>query len=326
MKRNTLLFTLAGLVLAACGGGGGGGIPPVDSPSLSLTIDSNNAALVAKMAYQAARDIDDVSDLDSTLGLVASGPAGVAKVDSAFAAAAKPGNSSANVPIPNETVMCAQSGEVDVSGRIADPLTPTLTAGDFFEFVFRMCNDGMGVEIDGGLRADVTRFNGDFAGERFDLGMTYTLTTLQVVDGADVSTSDGNAHVDFGTLDLPFISTDINGSTITIDENTKSSTLTNYSTALTFDGDFDPAPYTMTASGTLESTELTGVVSFSTPVMFQGLQSEYPGAGEFVVEGEKSGLRLIAENNVDVTINLDLDGDGMFDDGVIVTTWLALLD
>jgi hypothetical protein len=326
MKRNTFLFALTGLVLAACGSDGGGDIPPVDSPPLSLMIDSDNAALVAKVAYQAARDIDDVSELDGALGLVASGPAGIAKVDSAIGAAAKPGNTVSSVPIPKETVLCAQSGEVDVSGQIEDPVTPTLTAGDFFEFAFRMCNDGGGVEIDGGLRADVTRFDGEFPGERFDLGMTYTLTTLQVSEGTDVFTSSGNAHVDLDTLNMPFISTGINGSTITIDENTKSATLTNYSSALTIDENFDPAPYTMTASGTVESTELTGVVSFATPVMFQGLESEYPGAGEFVVEGKMSGLRLVAENNVDVTIYLDLDGDGMFDDGMIVTTWLALLD
>jgi len=325
MKTNILLFALAGLVLAACSSDDGGDIPPVVSPPTSLKIDSNNAALVAKVSYQAAKDIDDVGELDGAMSLVASGPAGVTKLDGAFRAAAKLGNSGANsVPLPKTTVMCAQSGEVDVSGQIEDPITPTLNEKDFFEFQFKMCNDGAGITIDGQLRADVTRFSGDFQGERFDLGMTYTLTALQIEDGPDVFTSTGNAHVDLDTLNLPFIATGINGSMITIDANTKSTTLTNYSTDLTFDGNFIPAPYTMLAAGTLESTELTGVVSFS--VDFQGVEGEYPSTGELVVEGELSGLRLVAENNVDVTIHLDLDGDGMFDDGLIATTWVALLN
>lgn len=326
MKTNTLLFALAGLVLAACSSDSGGDIPPVVSPPTSLKIDSNNAALVAKVSYQAAKDIDDVGELDGALGLVASGPSGVTKLDGAFrGAAAKIGNSSvSSVPIPKNTVMCAQGGEVDVSGEIADPVTPTLTANDFFEFDFRMCNDGAGITTDGLLRTDVTRFSGDFQGERFDLGMTYTLTALQVEAGGNVFTSTGNAHVDLDTLNLPFIATSINGSTITIDANTKSTTMTNYSTDLTFDGNFIPAPYTLMADGTLESTKLTGVVSFS--VNFQGVEGEYPSAGELVVEGENSGLRLVPEVNGDVTIFLDLDGDGVFDDGVIATTWVALLN
>lgn len=325
MKTNTLLFALAGLVLAACSSGGGGDIPPVVSPPTSLKIDANNAALVAKVSYQAAKDIDDVGELDGALGLVASGPSGVTKLDRAFKAAAETGNSSVSfVPIPKYTVMCAQSGEVDVSGQIADPVTPTLTAKDFFEYHFKMCDDGAGITIDGLLRTDVTRFSGDFQGERFDLGMTYKLTALQVKEGADVFTSTGNAHVDLDTLNLPFIATGINGSTITIDANTKSTTLTNYSTDLTFDGNFIPAPYTLMAAGTLESTKLTGVVSFS--VNFQGVEGEYPSAGELVVEGETSGLRLVPDVNGDVTIYLDLDGDGMFGDGVIATTWVALMN
>ena len=327
MKLNRLLVTVMGLVLAACGSSGGGGdTPPVVSPPASVTIDANNAALVAKVSYGAAQDSGEFGDAGGGIPLLASGPAGVSKLDRAFAAAAKvsPGNSGSSVPIPEERVMCAAGGWVTLSGAIADPVTPKLSKDDFFEFFFEMCDEGTGEVTDGRLRADVMSFSGDLLNESFALTMKFTFTMFQVMEGAETYMTGGDATVALDALNLPFAATTISGIEITIDGNTNSETLTNYSHDVTFDGNFIPAPFTMLAVGTLESTELSGVVEYSTRMMFAGFEGEYPSTGELLVDGMSSGLLLEAVDNVNVIIHIDTNGDGTFDGTPIVTTWAAL--
>ena len=58
-------------------------------------------------------------------------------------------------------------------------------------------------------------------------------------------------------------------------------------------------------------------------MIFNGLGGDYPSSGEFLVEGLDSSLLLIADNNVDVRILIDLGADGTIDE-TIVTTWAQL--
>jgi len=327
MKLNSLLVTGAGLVLAACGSSGGD-TPPVASPPVSITIDANNAPLVASVSYGAAQGSGEFGDIEGSLGPLGGSPGGVSKLDRAFGAAAKtaPGNSGSSVPIPEERVMCAIDGWVTFSGAIADPLTPTLTKDDFFEFFFEMCNEGTGEVTDGRLRSDVTSFSGDLFTSLYALGMKFAFTTLQITEGTEVYTSHGDATVFLDALNLPFAATSISGNSMRVDSNTGSETLTNFSTDVTFDGNFFPAPYTMLASGTLDSTELSGVIDYSMDPLtkFEGFEGEFPHTGELLVEGENSALLLVAEDNVNVTIHVDTNGDGTFDGTPIVTTWVEL--
>jgi hypothetical protein len=328
MKHNTLMVTAAGLVLAACGSSGGDTPPPVVSPPVSINIDANNAPLVAGVSYGAAQGSGEFGDMEGSLGPLGAGPGGVSKLDRAFGAAAKtsPGNTGSSIPIPAERTMCTVDGFVTFSGEIADPITPTLTKDDFFEFFFEMCDEGTGEVTDGRLRSDVTSFSGDLFTSLYALGMRFTFTTLQVTEGTEVYTSHGDATVFLDALNLPFAATSISGNSMRVDSNTGSETLTNFSHDVTFDGNFIPAPYTMLASGTLDSTELTGVIDYSMDPLtkFEGFEGEFPNTGELLVEGTNSALRLVAEDNVNVTIYVDTNGDGIFDDEVIATTWDAL--
>ena len=77
------------------------------------------------------------------------------------------------------------------------------------------------------------------------------------------------------------------------------------------------------ASGTLDSSQLPGAVTYSTPVTFEGFDDDYPGTGEFLVEGENSAAKLVALNNVDVQILIDADGNGEFETEIL-TTWAEL--
>ena len=94
------------------------------------------------------------------------------------------------------------------------------------------------------------------------------------------------------TLEAPYVEASVSGNSITADSNAGSETLSAYSSAQTFDGRVAPAPYTMSASGTLDSTQIGGVVDYSTPVTFEGVDTGYPTAGILLVEGADSAARL----------------------------------
>ena len=322
MRHTNVLTVTALSLLAACGGGGGGGNTS-SSPDLTLSIDANNAMLVAKVSYESALTSGDLGSLSGNGLPIGNAPGGVVKLDDAIASAAKAGGGQAQVPIPAETTPCAASGTVTVSGEIADPITPTLSPGDFFEIEYDACDEGLGDVTDGGMRMDINSFSGDFLSELFEMTVTLTLSTLQVTTGQDVLSSHGDATVSLNTLNSPSVSTSLSGNSMRIDANAMSELLTNYTSAITVEGGLVPSPYTKSASGTLDSTQLSGIISYSTPVIFEGFDSDYPSSGEFLVSGARSSLRLIAIDNVNVIIELDTNGDGAADE-TIQTTWVEL--
>ncbi len=322
MRRIQLLPVTALSLLAACGGGGEG-ITAAPPPDLTLTIGSDNAMEVAKVSYESAQASGGLGSLSGGPLLVGSAPDGVAKARGGVALAAKFSTGQAQVPIPAETTPCASSGTVTISGDIADPLTPTLSPGDFFEIDYDACDEGLGEVIDGVMRLDIESFSGDFLNELFEMTVTLTLRSFQVANGQDVSSSDGDATVSLNTLNAPTVSTSLRGNSMRIDANAASELLTAYASAITAELGLVPAPYTMSASGTLDSTRLPGIISYSTPVIFTGFDAEYPSSGEFLVSGANSSLRLIAVDNVNVTIEVDTNGDGTVDE-TLQTTWAEL--
>ena len=85
------------------------------------------------------------------------------------------------------------------------------------------------------------------------------------------------------------------------------------------------AGYTLEANGDLDSNILGGLVSFSTKVPFTGAGDAFPSVGEMLITGaNNSSVRLIAVNSVTVSLQVDEDGDGAFDE-VIASTWEEIL-
>jgi len=324
MKR-TLFFTLTSIsFVAACGGSGGSdGLGNGNPPSAMIQITSANAVDVTKASYAAALASASLSELSGETGFIASAPGGVSKVGGVVSAASKAGPAPAQVVIPPTESLCDMGGSVTVSGRIADIVTPSLSAGDFFDLEFDMCDDGLGAVTDGNLHFDVDAFAGDFLGGLYDMTMTLSLDNFQVATIEDTVTSNGEATVTLNTANSPSVSASVNGSSMTVDANASSETLRNFLSAQTLDGGVFPSPFTMTASGSLDTTQISGSVRYSTPVMFEGFDSDYPGIGEFLVTGDGSSARLIAESSVNVRIELDTVGDGVINE-TINTTWSEL--
>ena len=56
---------------------------------------------------------------------------------------------------------------------------------------------------------------------------------------------------------------------------------------------------------------------------FAGEGLDYPSSGALLVVGQDSSARLTAVDNINVTIEIDSNGDGTID-ATIETTWAAL--
>jgi hypothetical protein len=138
--------------------------------------------------------------------------------------------------------------------------------------------------------------------------------------------TNGDATATIDTLETPYVEASVSGSSILNDTNGSTETLTNYSSAQTVDTGVIPSPYTLVTSGTLDSSQLTGSVTYSTPVMFEGTDDNYPNVGEMLVAGDSSSARLIAQaNGIDVVIQIfsNTTGTGT-PDSTINTTWTEL--
>lgn len=84
--------------------------------------------------------------------------------------------------------------------------------------------------------------------------------------------------------------------------------------------------YSVSNQATIAGTQLGGEVTFETTVPFTGTDPNDPDAGTLIVTGaDNCSATIIALNNVDVQILVDLDGDGNTD-ATINTTWAVLND
>ena len=315
------------LVVVGCGDSGFNGNSDDNDggvgPNTGTNITSANAVTVLKVSYEAAQSSAGLGDLSGETGIIAAAPNNLAKGGGRLFASAGSMVTTSQVPLPDQISNCDGGGTVTISADIADLFTPTLSPNDFFAVVFDMCNDNLGSVTDGRIDYVIDAFNGDFLGGFYDLTMTLTLGNFQVATAADVLTSNGDATVTLNTINAPAVSASVSGISFTVDANASSETQTNFSSAQTLDAGVSSSPYTMTSSGTLDSTQLSGVVSYSTPTMFQGFDSDYPISGQFLVTGSSSSARLTAEG-VNVLIEIDADGDGIYEE-MINTTWAELI-
>jgi hypothetical protein len=316
MKHSLGLAILFALGVVACGGSGSDNDNPPLVPTDEIGITVSNGQEVARVTYLAAAQSGDSAGLVGNAGIAADS-GGILKTSAGFA---KPVQIAVNmIPFGPETVPCDMNGTMTISGNIQNPMT--LSAGDTISIEARECDDGQGEIIDGDIHFTVAAFSGDMGGDLYELTMALEIIDFQVRTPDEVVLSNGDVTVTVDTLRSPVVSTMVTGDSLTLDLSGASETLVGFSTSETLDGGLVPSPYTMTASGTLDSTQLGGTVHYSTPVMFEGLDLDYPHTGELLIQGENNtSVRLIALEGGRVRILIDSDGDGEPND-TIETTW-----
>ncbi len=317
MHKRMLPILLSCTLVSACGGSSPNGIA---GPGSALPLSSANAQAATKASYESANRSTGFADVGGGAGFSAGDPGNVSKASGG----AHPGfyvNILNKVPFGPEVVPCAIDGTMTLSGDLANPLT--LTAGDTIKVVSDGCDDGVGEIVDGEINLTITSFSGDVLAGLYRVGMDVLMTALTVTTASDVVTSDGDTSVTLDTLQAPFVAAIVSGDRVTTSSNASTETLTNFGSDTTVDAGVDPTEFTMAADGTLDSSQLAGVVSYSTPVRFEGLGTDYPHTGTLLVQGEASAARLVAIDNVNVRIDIDADDDGTFEES-IETTWEAL--
>jgi hypothetical protein len=328
MKRAATGTLIPLFFIAACSGNGSSFNEENEPPpsATGVAINADNAMAVASAAYGAAVESGELAGFAGTTGLGAAKTTGSSKPLPQARTNSLLGQVVQRVPLGTDVYDCLVSGTVSISIDIVDPLVlanGALSVGDNFLVDYDNCNDGADELIDGTIDMTVSAFTGDIRNSLYDMSMTMIVTTLQVTTPTDVLSSNGDATVRLNLLDLPYAEASVNGTTMTTDYNSFSDSLRDYFSMQTVDaGPIEP-PYTMVSNGTLVTTRYTGDIQYSTPVTFAGIGANYPHTGEFLVAGENSSVRLVVDNDVDVHIDIDLDGDNVVDQ-TIVTTWAEL--
>ena len=326
MNRGSFGACAAFVFLAACGGGSDssnrGSQPP---PEPSLAIDANNGVLVAGAAYGAAVTSGEFAELSGSTGLVGAADGGLSKPTVQSQVKGIVGPVVAQIPVGSGPQDCLVDGTIDISGDIKDPFAianGVLSPGDSFSVEYFRCDDGTGEVLDGRIGMLVgDPFRGDVISGAYAMTLDMTIANFQVTTAADVILTFGDTSATLDTLAAPYVEASVGGQSITVTTNAASETLHAFSSSQTFDGRVAPAPYTLTAAGTLDSSQLGGIVKYSTPVTFAGLDTGYPTEGALLVEGLGSCARLIAQaNGIDVVIELDFNDDSVVDE-TIETTW-----
>jgi len=313
------------LVLGGCGGGGGGGGPaPPAGPPATGTINTGSVLAVSGRAVDAAFQSGGFGNITNFVGLTT--VAANDPIPLGAGIVTKPGvwNVNSQIPVGPEITQCDVEGSVTVSGDIASPLT--VTAGDFLDYEWADCDDGLGQVINGLIGMTFTEFEGNLLAGRILLDVSLNVQGFRVIEGTEshVTTGDLTLTIDSRTQPLTVVTTV--GSSLIVSNGTSTETLTDFSSAVTEDTSMFPANFTTEATGRVSSTQFEGEVSYDTAVEFQSTGDGYPYVGEMHVFGTGgSNIRITAMDEVNVRIEADYNGDGA-SDATIDTTWEALID
>lgn len=329
VKRNSVALSAAifALLLGGCGGGGGGGAPAAPpGPPATGTINTGSVLTISGRAVDAAFQSGGFGNIINFVGLIP-----VASGDTVILGAGnvtKPGawNDYSQIPVGPETEQCDVEGSVTVSGDIASPLPLTVTAGDFLDYEWEACDDGLGQVINGLLGMTFTEFEGNLLAGRILLGVTLNLQDFQVIEGAESSVTTGDLTLTIDSRTQPMTVVTTVGSSLIVSNGISTETLTDFSSTVTEDTSMFPANFTTEATGRVSSTQFDGEVSYNTSVEFQATGDGYPYVGEMLIFGTGgSNIRITAMDEDNVRIEADYNGDGA-SDATIDTSWEALVD
>ncbi|MHC4491778.1 MAG: hypothetical protein ACYTDU_09165 [Planctomycetota bacterium] len=228
---------------------------------------------------------------------------------------------------PSPQLTC-DSGNANVV--INDTGTPGLSTGDSASFTFNACvlnGGGIPVTLNGTLSFEATEVTGAPPGP-FSYVLTCSFNSFSInvlgatviVNGGfvlELSSDDGDAFrsVVRGTYFSAYAQAGLQAF---------SGTISNFRLERNFTE--STGAYLVDLQATVAGSQIGGEATFETTVPFTGTDPDDPDAGTLVVTGAAGATAtLVALNNVDVQILVDLDGDGNTD-ATIDTTWAVLND
>jgi len=310
------------LLFSACGGSNSDPRLPPGSGGTGLTIDTTNAKPAIRVAYGATAQSVETGGLVDDSGIASTPDGGFSKPTAGNGAAGVITRFMQKDPFGPFIEACIPGGTMTLNLDV-NPVTFVaggLSVGDKINVDYADCDQGFGDVIDGRMEFTVAGFTGDLALGLYRLEMDVLLIELAVTTAADTITSNGDSRVTVDTTGNPMVLLSISGNSLESVSTTSTETVTSFLTSQTVDTSVIPEPYTLDSSGTVNSSQLSGVISFETMVTFQGMGGAYPFAGQLLVTGNGSAVRLIALSDTTVRIETDPDGDGIFE-LLEETTW-----
>ncbi len=322
-KSPLFMFGLC-VALAGCGGGGGGSSTP--PPSGSVTITSANYPVVAQQALSGAFFMVDSASAaggtPSATGVQASLTASPVQ----YALAQLPRLDlwfqsrppvAAGV-ITTSTVNCTHGGSLSVSVNDANN-NSVLDAGDSFTMTMNNCQEGADT-MKGTLQMTVNSLSGNIQTYVFSLGVTLTLTNLEVSNATTKVVGNGSLTETINSRRLYDQTVTVTTPALTLASTVAGSTHTVSLSSYTASQVLAPsgAGYTSSVStngnivisdlgsDTLTVATLSPLVRFST--------DSYPSSGQLSVAdtgGRK--VRLTVTNKTSVLIEADADANGSYE-------------
>ena len=290
----TMLAAVLGLVI-----GCGGSDPETFAP---LAITSANAEMVAQQGVGATDVLMEMSGLVEGFSQVFDNPS------------------------PQAAPCDSGNGNL-VLNDVGDP---GLSTGDSASMTFQACvfdGDGIPITMNGTVSFTATDVTGTPTGP-FSYALScsfnsYSVSVLGItviVNGGftlELSTTDGDTFQSVVHGDYFSVYSQAGGQAF-------SGTISNF--RLERDYTESTGAYLVNMQATVAGSQLGGEVSFNSTIPFTGTDPDDPDSGTLVVIGaEGATATLVALNNVDVQILVDLDGDTVTD-ATILTTWAVLND
>jgi len=308
-RQIAVLATAA--MLAACGGSSG------SAPVAATVITSANAPTVAGNAADGALESGEFGDF-----LGGGLPFGAVPVDGSGKSLAgtvggtwlpKLIGQISQIPFGPVSSDCAMGGTVTISGDVSGG--QNLVAGDRVRAQFVNCDEGNGQVLNGAFELLINSISGDPASGVFSLSVTMTLQALRVMEAGVESSADGAVTLAVDNTAFPIATAATSGERLAMTHHGRSLTLSAFGTTVTTDQSAFPLSWTIESGGRLSSSQFDGQVTYSTPVPFQGSGQANPYAGELLIRGaNNASIRLIALDEVNILLELDLDGDGSVDE------------
>jgi hypothetical protein len=335
-------LVVSGMALAtlvACGGGGGDSAPTTGGgstpPSASFKLTSSNYTLAAQEALSTANAMQGASAFSEVVtGVAVSGPG----LPLAFARAQVPKLQDWLRTVPQQVTgavqqyseSCVGGGSLGVTVSDANG-NQSLDAGDSVNIVATNCKID-GNTTNGSLGFAVNSASGNQNSNVYGLNLGMAFGNFSVVSTAGTSTLNGGLVLAVQSMGTNNIVTTLSApNNLTMAGNygglTSSRSLTAYSSTVTVSPASSGYSESTVFNGSLSSNSFnsqTVVLSTTTPFVRTNLQS-YPAAGQLVLTGaDGSRVRMTAQSVTQVQIELDADGNGVYELGT-TRAWSSLL-
>lgn len=323
------LALVSTLMLAACGGGGSGGAgTPAPAPAgpQAVVITETNAKPVAASALDSAQSTSATGGGALPVGVQVDASAVPPTVLQLITQSARLAASSyAALPTAvaiNQTANCTYAGTVTVSGRVAS--SSGLSTGDVLTLSMSNCSETPGTSLSGQLSMTVQ--SGSLTTVPFHIVVLTTATNLTAVTRTTTVVANGAVTLDWtGTATSETLVA--SGATMTSRQTvagvSHTTTIRNFTQTQTITGTTltgSLAATVETDSARLGGTAVSYTVTTPTPVVWNGTTRTATAGVVQVVGANNSRLLLTVNADSTVTIQIDANGDGVYEKTITSTT------